>query len=148
MSESNGHIEVEVRAGKTRFRKCANRLEVSAIGSVLGELIQFRGAYEKLRTKYMEIVDDEKADPKARNEAFDGVADIERRFTERAIPLANRLLGYLIPRVESGVSPDEYDLPDTLQAATLYVTAQKLSEDQRKNSPGGSDSPSPAHPEP
>lgn len=144
--EGNGHIEVEVGAGKTTYRRCKNRLEVAVIDSLLGELGEANASYQKLRGQYQQMIDDEKAPPLKRNEAFEAKADLENRFTTRAIPLANRVLGELTKRLEAGVSPDEYGLADTLNAGAKYVGAHKLEGAERKNSSGGPESSSPVHP--
>lgn len=133
----------------TKFRRCVSRLELSAIGSMLGELLQARESYVMLRKRYEADAKNEDLDPPKRNAAFEGLVDLDARFTGRTIPLANKLLGELAKRAAEGTAPaTEYGLEEVFEAATQFVAFHKLSEQEAKNLFSGPGSSSGTRPQP
>ncbi len=149
LENGNGSIEIEFGKDgkKTVFRKCSMRLEMSGLSSLLGELMQARTSYEYLHTKYEKDEQDDALDPVKRNEAFSAKMDLEGRFRERAIPLANKVLGELSNRYVSGAAVGDYDLVEVMEVGARFVADHALSEEQRKNLQSGRDSSSPTRPQ-
>lgn len=86
-----------------------------------------------------------KLPPAKRLDAFEQLADLDLSYKDRSLKLINELFADLSVRAIRGRSPEEFDMGDTLEAATRYATQQMLSEDERKNSNGGSDTSEPGH---
>jgi len=163
-------IEIEAGNFKTGFKPCKTRMEVFSIQSQLEALVQLRSSFVAVRNRIVgydppPVPEDETereayvaelskfnvgdyisklpADKQA--DTFDQVSEINEKYRVRSLRIINDLLSLLIGRAVSGDSPNDYGMAEVIEAATQFVAQQVLTEQERKNLSGGSDTSSPAH---
>ena len=142
----NGVIELEVGRLKTKVNRFATRLEYSGFVAVMAELYHLSSFYEEegkglqVKKKAKELSSAE------RQEAFKALADLERTFTERSIPLYERIMATLSAQIVSGAPFTEYGLAELTKASGQFIAEQSLKKEESKNSDGGRDSSSETRP--
>ncbi len=128
----NGMVIVE-NEGTFKFRGFVTKIEQAGYSSTFSELYQLSTSYESMKKEFTETRDEKTKTAKERLDAVGALSDLDRMFNERSLPIFEKVLADLTTRQVSGTPVNDLSISDLTAVAGLYLQAQMLTEQERKN---------------